>query len=137
MRIAICSSMVFSERMLEMKARLEGMGHTAFVSDFARGYAGRSEAEKEALTVKDKNENDAIRRFWEKIRKSDAVLVLNYDRKGVRNYIGGNTFLEMGFAHVLRKRIFLLNPVPEIGFYKSEIEAMEPVILNGDLSVMA
>lgn len=31
---------------------------------------------------------------------SDAILVLNYDKKGIKNYIGGNTLMEMGFAHV-------------------------------------
>jgi uncharacterized membrane protein (UPF0127 family) len=53
--------------------------------------------------------------------KSDAVLVLNYDRKGIKNYIGGNTLMEIGFAHVLNKKIYLMNPIPEIEFYKSEI----------------
>jgi len=59
---------------------------------------------------------------------------LNYDKRGIKNYIGGNTLMEIGFAHVLNKKIFLLNPIPEIPFYKSEIEAVRPVILNGDLS---
>jgi len=60
--------------------------------------------------------------------------VLNYDRKGINNYIGGNTLIEIGYAHILHKKIFLLNPIPEIEFYKSEIEAVRPVILNGDIS---
>ncbi|MEK7094820.1 MAG: hypothetical protein AAB886_01805, partial [Patescibacteria group bacterium] len=64
----------------------------------------------------------------------DAVLALNLDRKGIPNYIGGNTFLELGFAHVLDKKIYLFNPVPDIHFYDTEIIAMRPVILNGDLA---
>jgi hypothetical protein len=134
MRIAICSSMAFSEKMLEVKALLEKLGHTAVVSSFAPLYAGKSDAEKTRLTIRDKNEKDAIRDAWEQIKESDAILVLNYDRKGVRNYIGGNTLMEIGFAHVLHKKIFLLNPVPDIEFYKSEIIAVKPVILGGDLS---
>ena len=65
---------------------------------------------------------------------SDAILVLNYDKKGIKNYIGGNTLMEIGFAHILNKKIFLLNPIPDIDFYKSEIEATKPIILNGNLS---
>ncbi|PIN76615.1 hypothetical protein COV17_01795 [Candidatus Woesearchaeota archaeon CG10_big_fil_rev_8_21_14_0_10_36_11] len=42
--------------------------------------------------------------------------------------------MEIGFAHVLNQKVFLLNPIPEIPYYKSEIEAVKPVILNGDLS---
>ncbi len=128
--------MVFTEKMLEAKATLEQMGHDVFVSQFAAGYVGKSDAEKEALTLHNKNNNDAIRAFWEKIRASDAILVLNYDRRGIANYIGGNTLMEIGFAHVLGKKIFLLNPVPEIEFYKSEIEACKPAIINGDFSLI-
>jgi hypothetical protein len=60
------------------------------------------------------------------------VLVLNYEKKGVPGYIGGNTFLEMGFAYVLDKPIYLLHPIPQMG-YTDEIEAMQPVVLDGDL----
>jgi predicted RNA-binding protein with PUA domain len=133
MKIAISGSMVFSEKMLEVKTKLEQLGHAIEISRFAVSYAGQSEDEKERRTVEDKMHNDAIREFWEKIKTSDALLVLNYDRKGIKNYIGGNTLLEIGFAHVLNKKIFLLNPIPDIDYYKSEIEATRPIILFGDL----
>lgn len=64
---------------------------------------------------------------------ADAILVANFDKNGIKNYIGGNTLMEIGFAHVLNQKIFLLNPIPEIKYYKSEIEAVKPVIINGDL----
>lgn len=130
MKIAICASMVFAEKMVQVKRQLEEIGHTVFISQFAEGYLGKAEQEKEKLAVHDKNENDAIRKFWEIIKKSDAVLVLNYDRKGIKNYIGGNTLMEIGFAHVLNKKIFLMNPIPNIEYYRSEIEAVSPVILG-------
>lgn len=136
MKIAICTSMVFTEKMLEIKKELENSGHTVFVSKFSDAYIGKTVEEKEKITIFHKNEKDAIREFWEEIKKSDAILVLNYDRKGVKNYIGGNTLMEIGFAHVLGKRIFLMNPIPEIEYYKSEIEAVKPVIINGDLNLV-
>jgi predicted DNA-binding WGR domain protein len=122
--------MVFAEKMVQVKRQLEEIGHTVFISQFAEGYLGKAEQEKEKLAVHDKNENDAIRKFWEIIKKSDAILVLNYDRKGIKNYIGGNTLMEIGFAHVLNKKIFLMNPIPNIEYYRSEIEAVSPVILG-------
>jgi len=94
---------------------------------------GKTVKEIEELTLYHKNERNAIREFWEIINESDAILVLNYDRRGVSNYIGGNTLMEIGFAHVLNKKIFLMNPIPEIEYYKSEIEAVRPVILNENL----
>ncbi len=130
MRIAICASMVFAEKMVQIKRQLEELGHVAFISQFAEGYLGKAENEKEKLAIQDKNEHDAIRKFWELIKKSDAILVLNYDRRGIKNYIGGNTLMEIGFAHVLNKKIFLINPIPDIVYYSSEIEAVRPVVLG-------
>jgi predicted RNA-binding protein with PUA domain len=133
MNIAICGSMAFTEEMYSVKEQLEGMGHEAVVSGFGKDYVGKSEEEIEKLKLYHKYEKDAIREFWEEIKKADAILVLNYDRKGIQNYIGGNTFMEIGFAHVLEKKIFLLNPIPDIDLYKTEIEAVQPVILHGEL----
>ena len=134
MKIAICGSMVFAEKMVQVKGVLEESGHNAFISEFAEGYLGKKEKEKEKSAIDDKNEHDAIRKYWEIIKKSDAILVLNYDRKGIKNYIGGNTLMEIGFAHVLNKKIFLMNPIPDIEFYKSEIEAVRPLIIEQDLN---
>ena len=129
--------MVFSEEMLEIKAKLEKLGHQPFVSSFTQAYLGKTESEKEKLTIFHKNEKDAIRNYWAIIQTCDAILVLNYTRRGIENYIGGNSFLEIGFAHVLNKKIYLLNPIPNIEFYKSEIEAMNPVVLYGALEKLA
>jgi len=134
MKIYVISSMVFAEKMLEIKKKLEKLGHEVLISEFVDSYTGKSEEEKEKITLFHKNEKDAIKRFWQRFQDCDAVLVVNFDRRGVKNYIGGNTLMEVGFAHVLNKKIFLLNPIPEIMFYKSEIEAMKPIIINGDLS---
>lgn len=134
MKIAICGSMAFTEQMFEVKEKLRKFGHEAVLSGFGEQYLGKSQEEIEELKRYHKHEKDAIKEFYEEIKNSDAILVLNYDRKGIKNYIGGNTLMEIGFAHVLEKRIFLLNPIPEIEFYKDEIEATKPVILNGDLA---
>ena len=133
MRIAICSSMVFSEKILKTKKELEAMGHEVLMPNFVNAYLGKDEKEKERLTKYHKNEKDAIRAYWGEIQKSDAILVLNYTRRGIENYIGGNVLMEIGFAHVLGKKVILMNPIPEIEYYKSEIEAVKPVIINSDL----
>lgn len=62
----------------------------------------------------------------------DAVLVLNYDKNGVKNYIGGATFLEMYDAFRLGKQIYLINDIPE-GILKDEIIGFNPLILNGNI----
>lgn len=103
------------------------------MNSFGPNYAGKTADEIETLKLKDKYEHDAIREFWQPMQDADALLVLNYDKNGIKNYIGGNTLMEIGFAHVLNQKIYLLNPIPDIPYYKSEIEAVKPIILNGDL----
>jgi hypothetical protein len=79
---------------------------------------------------------DMIRRYWNLIKDSDAVLVLNLKKKGIDGYIGGNTLMEMGFAHGHGKKIFLFNPIPERCermHYVDEILDMKPVVINGNL----
>lgn len=136
MKIGIIGSMQMTERMLELRNKLKDLGHDAFITNFADSFVGKSDEEKEKIKIEQKNNQDAIREFWNLMQGADAVLVANYDKNGIANYIGGNALMEIGFAHVLNQKIFLLNPVPEIPFYKSEIEAVKPVIINGDLSLI-
>lgn len=88
----------------------------------------------DANIVQRKIKHDLIRKHFEKIRESDAILVLNLTKNGVPYYIGANTFLEMGFAHVLGLRIFLLHQIPDNPYIRNETEAMRPTILYGNLS---
>lgn len=133
MKIALCHSMQFAEKVKEVQAWFAEQGHEAFGSSFNEEYLGLSDSEKEQLKLKHKYQDDAIREHWDVIQNSDAVLVLNYDKHGIAGYIGGNSFLEMGFAYVLKKPIYLLNPIPKMPHYETEIIAMQPVVINGDL----
>lgn len=134
MKIAICGSMKFHKEMREVKKKLEKAGHTVLVPKSIElmdtvGYV-HPEDDEERITAK--IEYDFIREHFRKIEQADAILVLNYDKKGVTNYIGGNTFLEMGLAFWLGKKIYLLNPIPAMD-YLTEMHAMQPVVLHGDL----
>ena len=81
-----------------------------------------------------KQKGDAITKHFRKIDESEAVLVTNYEKKGVENYIGGNTFLEIGYAFGTGKKIFILNSLPWQSAYKEEILGMQPTVLGGDIS---
>lgn len=134
MKIAICGSMEFHTQMRDVRKTLESGGHTVVVPKGielmdASGYKVPDVVEEK---IQHKIEHDFIREHFRKIEKSDAILVLNYDKKGIANYIGGNTFLEIGLAFWLGKKIYLLNPIPDMD-YKTEMHAMQPTVLNGDL----
>jgi len=95
---------------------------------------GKTEREKEEIKLYNKFQKDAILSFWNEMQDGEAILVCNWKKRGIENYIGGNSFLEMGFAHVLNQKIFLLYPIPDIDLYRTEIEAMHPIVIGGDLS---
>ena len=131
MKIVICGSMTFSPEMMDVGNKLKEKGFEIVLPKFTEEYAllnSRDEMHKES--AQNKVEHDLIKSYFEIIKDGDAVLVVNKDKKEVKNYVGGNSLLEMGFAHILGKKIFMLNPIPDM-HYKDEIEAMEPVILNG------
>lgn len=133
MKIIICGSMKFAKKMVEVKEELEKMGHVVHTPPGTEKYAfGMKAEEVHSESVKNKVEKDLIRKYFDWIGERDAVLVINIDKGDIKNYIGGNAFIEMAFAHVLHKPIYLLNPIPDMG-YTDEIVAMKPIIINGDL----
>ena len=67
------------------------------------------------------------------INSIDAVLVLNFEKNGQQNYIGGATFLEMYDAFRLGKKLYIYNDVPD-GMLKDEIVGFSPIILNEKLA---
>lgn len=130
MKITLCGSMTFLAQILDVQRLLEAQGHEVLIPEPAEDFDYQRATTEERAERKRKF--DLIRRHWQKIRQSDAILVLNYDKDGIAHYIGGNSFLEMGFAHVLNKPIYLLYPLPDMP-YRSEMAAMELIILDGDL----
>ncbi len=69
----------------------------------------------------------------DKIKASDAILIANYSLNDKEDYIGANTFLEMGFAYLLKTPIFILNSIPNQS-NSIEIEGLKPLVLNCNLN---
>lgn len=78
-----------------------------------------------------------IRGHFNEIEKSDAILVMNYEKHGKANYIGPNVLMEMSVAFYLHKAIFVLNGEPEDSPLIDEILGLEPIFLHGDLKKLA
>ncbi len=149
MKVTICSSVDFTPKIIEVKKVLEGMGHSVNIPYFSQKIMKGEMTFEEYLTQKEtgdgdillrQNENvDMIERYWNFIKNSDAILVLNLEKRGVNGYIGGSTLMEMGFAYGHKKKIFLFNPIPERSermHYIDEIMDLDPITINGDLSKM-
>src|SRR3989338_11413440 len=127
MKIGIIGSMQYTEKMIEMRDELNKIGHKAFLTDLHAPFIGKSDEEKEKIKIYQKNNKDAIREFWRAMQGADAVLVLNLDKHGIKNYIGANTLMEIGFAHVLNQKVFVLNPLPDQSYCRPELEAVKPI----------
>jgi hypothetical protein len=134
MKTGVAGSMQFTEQMVKICEDLKALGHEVFMSKFADSYIGKTDAEKEKIKLNHKYNYDAIREFWKPMQNADALLVANFDKHGIKAHIDGNSFLEMGFAYVLGQKIYLLNPIPKMPYYETEIIAMKPIVINGDLS---
>lgn len=130
MKIAICGSMNFANEMNEAKKELEKLKHQVKVPrELEKHINGR-------ITEQDKWEKldfNVFKNYFEEIKNCDAILIINKDKNKIANYIGGNSLIEMAFAHILDRKIFLLNEIPKLS-YTNEIEAMCPIILNGNLN---
>lgn len=50
-----------------------------------------------------------IDRHLKKIRRSDAILVANFPKHGIKGYVGPNTLMEAAFAHALDLPTIFLN----------------------------
>lgn len=131
MKIFIICSKSFYNRIPKIKEELEKQGHTITLPNCY------SNPETESLFRGTKEhakwKSTMIKHSEEVIKEMDAVLVLNYNKNGIENYIGGATFLEMYDAFRLNKKIYMINPIPE-NMLKDEIIGLNPKIIYNDLN---
>ena len=130
MIITICGSIKFFDEMLEVKNQLESVGHIALMPVKADGVDYW--AEDGANRVEAKKKFEFISEHLNKIDNSEAILVVNITKGDIENYVGANTFLEIGYAHHKKKKIYFLNPVPDQKYIIDEILTVEPIVLNGN-----
>jgi len=142
MKIIICASISSTKKTKEINDQLKNLGHTTEVPYTSNKIINGDYTLKEYLIEVKKNgdnnlrnlaETDLIKQYYNFIKDSDAILVLNIDKNGIKNYIGGNVLMEIGFAYVLDKKIYFYNDIPVMQ-YSDELKAMQPIIINGDLS---
>lgn len=146
MKICICSSMSGYKKFMELKVELENLGHIVLPPEIEFEMKG-DDTPVGAYFDRNggidafpfdheiwKKKGEAIIKHFRKIDESDAILVTNYEKKGIENYIGGNTFLEIGYAFGKEKKVFVLNDLPAESVYKEEIFGMQPTVLKGDIS---
>lgn len=141
MKITIIGSSAFRKEKVEIFDKLNELGndtiiHPHYIESVKNGRTDIMDRIEKGEHAQLKIENDYIMWYYNAIVASDAVLVVNFEKNGKKNYIGGNAFLEMGFAYVNKKKIFIYGdyPLKDDCSYLDEILAMQPEIIQGDLS---
>ncbi|HSE34760.1 MAG TPA: hypothetical protein VLB83_01425 [Candidatus Paceibacterota bacterium] len=132
MKLFLISSKRFYDRIPEIQSALEAMGHAITLPNCYDDPATEARYRELGSEEHAKWKAEMFAHSAKVIAEHDAVLVLNFERDGMENYIGGATFLEMYDAFKLGKRIFLYNPIPA-GMLADEIAGFAPVVILGDL----
>ena len=107
--------------------------HQAYVDNLNKAIAG-TEHENKSLEEHVKWKGEMIRKDKQNIEPNDAILVLNFEKYGEENYIGGATFLEVYRAFEMEKKIFFYNPLPDNKYFKDELLGFNPTIINKNLA---
>jgi hypothetical protein len=140
--ITICTSASFYRQVIDVQTKLEQMGYEIIVPFTATQMKTSGDFDvshyKTWFDVAGDYDKKAalMHRHFAEIEKGDMVLILNYEKHGVANYIGGNVLMEMALAFYLNKPIFVLNDTPQDSPFLEEILGMQPIFLHGKLEVL-
>lgn len=134
MTIFIACSKYFYEKIPEIRENLERNGHEINLPNSYDEPFKEEEMKKKSLEAHIKWKGEMIKRDKQNIEPNDAILVLNFEKNGEKNYIGGTTFLEIYKAFEMNKKIFFYNALPENKYFKDELIAFNPTIINKDLT---
>lgn len=135
--ITICTSSSFYRQAVDLAEQYEGAGFNVLLPDMAENMKKANDFERKNfqpwLTDPSKYnvKGDLMHGHFNKVAAGDAVFVINDEKHGVPNYIGGNVLMEMALAFHLGKPIFILNEVPEESSFMEEIYGMQPIALKG------
>lgn len=137
--ITICSSASFYEEMLRIAADLRKRGFVPVVPRTANKMERNKDfnVNRYKTWFKDpaqyKIKTFLMKEHFKKIINSDAVLILNLTKHGMKGYIGGNVLMEMAIAFHYKKPLYIYNAISPRSQFKEEILGMHPVFIDGDL----
>jgi len=133
MKLFIACSKHFYQMIPEIKIQLEELGHQVSLPNSYHEPMKEEEMKTKGLEAHVQWKAEMLRRDKNNLAPNDGILVLNFDKNGQPNYIGGATFLEIYKAWEMDKKLFLYNQIPE-NIFKDELIGMSPVVLHGDLT---
>ena len=135
--ITICSSGSFYKEVLEITRQLRKLDYRVLIPSTATKMqkSGNFDIDTYKTWYKNpkdyRNKRNLMDGHFKKVIKSDAILVVNNEKHGIKGYIGGNGLMEITLAYHYKKPIFILNEISENLPFKEEILGVNPIFLNG------
>lgn len=129
MKILIHASLDFKQAMIDAQKYIESNSmHKVVLPELTRYQDIRDvQGDDETFT---NIKNRLTKENFKNVESSDILLILNYSHREIKNYIGGNSFMEMVVASFLNKPIYLLNDIPENMTFTEEIKALYPMVVK-------
>lgn len=129
MKILIHASLDFKQAMIEAKNYIEyNSVHKVLLPELTRYQDIRDVHGDDKTFTKIKNR--LTKENFQNVENCDVLFIINYSHRGINNYIGGNSFMEMVIAFYLKKPIYLLNDIPEGMPYTEEIKSLYPTTIR-------
>lgn len=129
--IVICGSMMFYNEMCKCQKTLRCHGIDAIVPKDEDSIPDNI-SEEEFRIFKKRVSSAYLKKIRDK--NTGAILVYNTTKKGIDNYIGANTFVEIAMAFAWNRMIYLYNDMYKP--YEDELMAWDCKCLNGDLNIV-
>lgn len=134
MRVYVAASSSFWDRLPGVKDQLEKLGHEVLLPSTVddpeleeRSWKDGEDAHAKLIEGLFKDSEEIIG------KQSDAIYLLNWDKRGISGYVGGAALIELYIAHREHKKIFIENDVFP-GLMYDEIMGFGPTFVHSDLS---
>lgn len=134
--IAICSSVSFYKDVLAVQKEVKKLGFHVLIPTTARKMAktGNFDPSYYKTWYKDPSQfhikKHLMDEHFKKIKRSDAILVINLEKNNIKGYIGGNVLMEITASYLLKKPVFLWNAVDETNAFMEELHGMGVIAIN-------
>jgi hypothetical protein len=137
--ITICSSANFYKHVVELMEQLEKMGYKVIIPQTAHKMKADNDFEVSHYKTWFADANDyhkkakLIRDHFDEVARGDVCLVVNDEKHGIADYIGGNVLMEMALAFYLKKPVVIMNEIPAESPFEEEINGFQPIVLHGKI----
>lgn len=136
MKIFICASKHNYSHIADIKDKLQEMWHIITLPNSYDNPTLELELKEKSQIEHSKWKQEMLKLQAKKVAANDAILVMNFDKNGMKNYIWGATFLEVYEAFRQWKKIYFYNPLPDWMLH-DELVGINPVIINWNLDLIS